>query len=140
MKELLYDKPYCKIYYLSDLKCVHLDWDGYATSEKFRDACNFSLELLSSKKADKMIADNTKAKIVKQEDQDWMNEDWFPRAFEAGFRTSAVVVAKDIFRDLATKKIVNELDKSLFTVQFFTTYESAEQWVVEVEKAKLTAG
>ncbi len=139
MSELHYNRPHCQIYYLSDLKCVHLNWNGYANSENFREACNFSLELLAENKADKMIADNTKAKIVKQEDQTWMNEDWFLRAFGLGFRTSAVVVAKDIFRDLSVKKIVNELDKNLFTVQFFATLEDAKQWITEVEKAKQTA-
>lgn len=136
MKVLHYDKKFCKIYYIETLKCVHLEWDGFAASEEFRDACNASLELLIKEGADKMIADNTKAKVVKNEDQQWMNEVWFPKAFGAGFRTSAVVVAKDIFRDMSVKKIVNDLDKNKFTVQFFPTYAEAETWIKEVEETR----
>lgn len=134
MKVLSYNQKYCKIHYISESNCVHLDWEGYTTSEQFRDACNASLELLIKHRADKMIADNTKAKIVKGEDQQWMNDEWFPKAFAAGFRTSAVVVSTDIFRDMAVKKIVNGLDKNQFTVQFFTSLEEAKIWIQEVEE------
>lgn len=79
-----------------------------------------------------MIADNSKAKVVSSEDQQWMNEVWFPKAIAAGFRTSAVVAARDVFRDIAVKQIVQQLDKEMFTVQFFPSCDDAEQWIAEV--------
>jgi len=133
---LHYDKSFCKIYYVESLHCVFLKWDGFANSKGFREACNFSLELLIEKGADKMIADNTTARVIKPEDQEWMNEVWFPKAFQAGFRISAVVVALNIFRELSVKEIVNSLDDDKFTVQFFPNYLEAETWVKEMQEAK----
>lgn len=135
METLFFNKRYCKIYYIEESRCVHLDWDGFCNSDEFREACNASLSLLIEKGADKMIADNTKAKVLKSEDQQWMNDIWFPKAFAAGFHTSAVVVSKDIFRDMAVKKIVNDMDKDKFTVHFFDNYEQALIWIKEVEQA-----
>ncbi|MCU0438307.1 MAG: hypothetical protein MUC49_10340 [Raineya sp.] len=126
--ELFYNKNHCKIYYIKEIECVYLDWHGFAMSEDFREACNFSLELMVKNKSSRMIADNSKAKVVIAADRDWMNEDWFPRAIVAGFKTSAVVVAQDIFRDISVKKIVNNLDSGVFTAQFFQDYESAYHW------------
>ncbi|MCC5945871.1 MAG: hypothetical protein JJT94_13150 [Bernardetiaceae bacterium] len=136
MKVLHYDKKHCKIYYLPKENCVYLHWQGFAGSDNFREACNYSLRLLIDKQADKMIADNSEAKVVGEADMQWMQEEWFPKAFTAGFRSSAVVVAKDIFRDIATKRIVNELDKSKFTVQYFQDFDHAYEWVKSLEDFK----
>lgn len=136
MKTVLYQQSHCLVSYIQALNCVQLEWEGFATSEKFREACNVSLDALVKYKANKMIADNARAKIVSVEDQKWMNEVWFPKAIAAGFRFSAVVVAKDVFRDMAIKKIVNELDSSQFTAQFFDTSADAQAWIAEIEAAK----
>lgn len=126
---LHYDKKWCKIYYYEDLGCVHLDWNGFTKSHQFQEACDFSLELLQEKKVSKMIADNTKSKVVSIEDQDWLTEDWFPRAYKVGYRTSAVVVSTDVFNKVAVKNIVNKMDTGMFTVQYFESLDKAKVWI-----------
>ncbi|WP_375560180.1 hypothetical protein ACE193_21095 [Bernardetia sp. OM2101] len=130
---LFYDKKWCKIYYYEELSCVHLDWCGFAKSDQFKEACDFSLELLRDKKVNKMIADNTKSKVVSVEDQKWLMEDWFPRAYEAGYRTSAVVVSTDVFNKVAVKNIVNKMDKGKFVVQYFEKLDNAKIWIKKLK-------
>jgi len=124
-----YDKKYCQISYLQDVKAVYLKWIGFANFEQFKEACNFSLELLIREKASKMIADNRLGKAVPKTSQDWLNDDWFPTAFKAGYRTSAVIVSENIFNEIAVKNIVNQMDKEKFTVQYFKALEEAKGWV-----------
>ncbi|MEM9981793.1 MAG: hypothetical protein AAF734_04795, partial [Bacteroidota bacterium] len=69
-------------------------------------------------------------------DQNWMQEDWFPRAFAVGFRRSAVVVAADIFRDISVKNIVNRINNQQFEVQYFTTLEAAKGWIAPLGSPK----
>jgi hypothetical protein len=125
----LYDQKWCKIYYHADVPCIRLEWTGFALSHQFREACDKALALLVEKKCSMMIADNTNAKVVANDDQKWMNEVWFPSAYAQGYRGSAVIVAQDIFRDLAVKNIVNEMDKGKFIVQFFSDLPSAIDWL-----------
>lgn len=127
--DYFFDKPYCKIYFDEKSKAVVIKWFGYAEGEQFQEACNQSLDLLIKKKTKFMIADNSEAKVVKVEDQNWMLSDWFPKAFKAGYRTSAVIVAKNIFREMALTNIVNQLDKEKFTVQYFDNMTDAQNWV-----------
>ena len=103
-----------------------------AHNDQFQEACNFSLELLEEKKVNKMIADNTKSKVVSVESQNWLMEDWFPRAYELGYRASAVVVSNDIFNKVAVKSIVNKMDKGKFTVHYFEDLETAKTWVEQI--------
>lgn len=126
-----YDKKWCKVSYNEDVPCVQLDWFGFVTGEKFREACNAALALLKEKSATKMIANNSEAKLVSLEDQKWMNEEWFPQAYEAGYRTSAVVESENIFNEVAVKNIVNKMENGKFTVQYFHSLERAKEWLKE---------
>lgn len=128
---LYYDKKWCKIYYHDDIHCVHLDWFGYANMQNFQEACNASLDLLMEKKVSKMIADNSKAKIVSVESQKWLLEKWFGEAYKEGYRTSAVVESDNIFNEVAVKNIVNQMDDGKFTVHYFNDLEKAKQWLKE---------
>ena len=83
---LHYDKNWCKIYYHEDVRCIRLVWDGFATSMQFREACNYSIELMEKKKAKYMIADNVNAKVVSAADQQWMGQEWFPKAYNKGYQ------------------------------------------------------
>ena len=134
MTNIIYDKKWCRIYYYKEYNCVLIDWIGYATSKQFREACNVSLQYIIEKKVDKIIADNSKAAVVKNEDQDWMNEVWFPKALEAGFLFSAVVVAKNIFREISIKNIVNKINDINFTVNFFENQKEALDWIKKTDK------
>lgn len=129
MTEIIYNKDWCKITYYQEYNCVLLDWTGYADSKNFREACNFSLKYIIEKNVDKIIADNSKGYVVKNEDQDWMNEVWFPKALEAGFLFSAVVVAQNIFREISIKNIVNKINDVNFTVNYFEIQEDAFGWI-----------
>jgi hypothetical protein len=129
---LTFDKPFCKIYYYEDIKTVHIDWGKFAKKEQFIEACDFSLELLSKNKVSKMIADNSKASVVAVENQNWLTENWFPRALEKGFRYSAVVLSDDTFIKYAVKKIENKINDELFVVQYFNSVDNAREWLRSV--------
>lgn len=129
---LEYDKKYCKIYYYQELNCVCLQWQGFAQVEEFQEACDFSLDLLIKYNASKMIADNTNAKVVSPENQEWLTQTWFPKAYTKGYRTSAVIVSKDLFNEITVKKIVNQMDAGKFEVQFFKNMEDAKSWLASL--------
>lgn len=128
-----YDKKFCKIYFDEESNSVVLQWIGFAESDQFREACNQSLELLKEKKTKFMIADNTDAKIVSVEDQKWMIDDWFVQAYDAGYRGSAVILAKNVYRELALTNIINHLDKEKFVVKYFEHLSEAKQWIKELQ-------
>lgn len=127
--EVVYNQRHCIVTVHPAPLCVRLEWHGYARSDEFREACNASLEAMSKAGATAMVADNSQAKVVGDPDIAWMQTDWFPRAFSAGFRLSAVVVAKDVFRQMALKAIDNKLDKTQLNVRYFDDNEQAFAWL-----------
>ena len=131
-REIFYDRSWCQVYFLEVCQAVELVWVGATTSERFREACDASLQLLINKKADRMLADNRLAEqLVSPEDTSWIQREWFPKAYEAGYRGSAILEAEDAFRKLSVKNIVNHMDKGKFVVQYFEHRADALEWLLE---------
>ena len=130
---ILYDKPHCKIYHYSDINTVHLDWNKHATREQFIEACDFALTVMVEKGAKKMIADNSKVSVVAMENQNWLTENWFPRALEKGFQYSAVIFSNDAFVKFAVKRIENNINDKLFVVHYFEALQPAKDWLATVD-------
>lgn len=129
---LHYDTEWCKIYYIEDIPCVHLDWLGFAKPTEFREACDTALNLLEKTLVSKMLVDNSKAKIISPENQKWFTEDWMARAYEKGYRTSAIIVSSNIFNEVSVNRIVDQLDDHKFTIKYFDQQEKARKWLKEL--------
>lgn len=129
---IFYDKPFCQIFFDPKSSAVVIHWIGYSQSSEFREACNKSLELLILKNATYMIADNKEGRVVTPEDQQWMLDEWFPKAYENGYRGSAVIMPTNMFRELAVKNIANNLEKGKFIVQYVDNLEDAQQWILSL--------
>ena len=129
-----YQKNCCKIYFDDECKTVVIQWFGFAESYQFREACNEALNLLAEMKTKFMIADNSEAKVLSTDDQKWMIDDWFHRAYQSGYRVSAVIAAKNIFRELALSNIINHLDKDKFTIQYFDNMSDAKNWIKKLHE------
>lgn len=130
---LSFDKAYCKIYYHSDIRAVHLDWNNRATHDQFIEACDFSLSLMVEKKARKMIADNSKVSEVSEENQYWLTENWFPRALEKGFQYSAVISPDKDSVKSALRLIVSRINSNHIIVRHFSELSLAKEWLLKAE-------
>jgi hypothetical protein len=130
---LHFSQSYCKIYYHSDVSAIHLDWSAQSTPEEFIKACEFSLALLKKTKAKKIIADNSKVTEVSVENQNWLTEDWFPRAIEEGFQYSAVIHSDMREVHSALRLIVSKINSKHVIVQYFSDLPSAKIWLSKIK-------
>jgi hypothetical protein len=119
----------CSLFFDSDVPCVVMEAHGYATSQQFRDITENMLFLLKEKRVSKMLVDTTHLQIIGAEDQKWLNEDWLPRAIAAGYRACAMIKSKYFFNRVAVDNVVNQIDQSQLTVQYFDDRELARTWL-----------
>ncbi len=126
---LKYDKDYCKIYYEEDPGCIQIIWIGFSKPHEFIEACNRALELLAEYNLDKLLVDNRKSAVVSKENQAWLLEDWYPRAYAIGYRTSAVIVGENALNQMSIKKIESARQGGEFNTKHFEDIDSARQWL-----------
>jgi len=79
------------IYFDKEINAVVMEWDGYATSKQFKQGTELMLNLLIKNNCSKVLADIKDMKIIAMEDQQWLNEEFLPRATKFGFKAIAII-------------------------------------------------
>ncbi len=130
---LHFNQPFCKIYHHKDVNAIHLDWTKTSTPDEFIEACEFSLVLLKKTKAKKMIADNSKVSEVSVQNQNWLTDDWFPRAIEEGFQYSAIIHSGQNEVHSALQLIVSKISNKHVIAQYFTEVSAAKLWLKKIK-------
>jgi hypothetical protein len=132
---LYYSSMECDIYYNESLHAVETKWKGiYCAGKKLQEILNAIVELLEMKKTSCIIADAREMKVISEPDRDWIINEWYSRAVNAGFCYEALIVTKDTFNEVSIKKIVKEYDTNVVTTKYFLEFDSAARWIKEVCK------
>lgn len=119
----------CSILFDSDVPCIIMEWHAYGTSTQFRLISENVLQLLIDKGVSKVVADTTHLPIIAADDQQWVNEDWLPRAIEAGYRACGMVNSRFYFNRVAVDNVVRRVTSDKFRVEYFDSRDAAKEWL-----------
>lgn len=133
---LHFDESFLKISYNAEADCVIMEWKSFATSEEFRQGLNEGLKLIQQQQAANWLADLRKMEAIDPEDEQWSNEDWFPRALQAGIKRMAIVPSEDIFNSISVENIMNAIAGTGLVTHYFKEPLEAKSWLKE-QKAEL---
>ena len=120
------------IYFDKEINCVVMEWDGYATSKQFKQGTELMLNTLIQNNCSKVLADIKDMKIIAMEDQQWLNEEFLPRATLFGFKAIAIVKPDYYFNQVAVETISYKADKDKLTINFFDNIEDAKAWLAKM--------
>ncbi|HSZ72688.1 MAG TPA: STAS/SEC14 domain-containing protein [Cytophagaceae bacterium] len=120
------------IYFDEELKAVIMEWDGYSTSNQFREGTEFMLNVLIKNHASKVLADAKDMVMIGMEDQQWMNTEFLPRAINFGFKAIAMIKPDHYFNKVAIESISYKVNKEKLTIRFFDEVEEARQWLKNI--------
>jgi len=117
------------IFYEKELDAVVMEWHGYAISRQFREGTELMLNTLIRHKAGKVLADVQDMTMIGMEDQQWLEEDFLPRAINFGFRAVAMVRPRSYFNKVAVESVSYKVDKNKLSINFFDNADEARAWL-----------
>ncbi len=123
------NEKFIQISYDEKVPCVIMQWKDFATSTEFKLGLNKGLELLMEKKTGNWLADLRKMDVIDPDDEQWSNEDWFPRAIAGGVKKMALIPSEDIFNKLSVENIMNEVAGTGLIIHYFENPEEAKNWL-----------
>ena len=113
----------------STAQAVYVEWQGWAHLTE-RIAClEAGLRALTEHQGSRWLVDGREMKAVKQPDQDWIDQDWFPRVLAAGLRRMAVVEAKRTLAKMNVEDFLGRVPATKLDVGYFATVEAATEWL-----------
>jgi len=115
-------------YYLDeDNGWAHNIWKGDVTVDEVIEGCKVSLDFLEEYKPEKILNDNTQLTGSWDEANDWIAQNWMPRALAAGLKKFAHVISPDIFGALSAEELVTKV--SGFEMRIFEDESEARAWL-----------
>lgn len=125
------------IYFDKELDAVTMVWNGYSTSEQFREGTELMLNELIHNGSSKVLADLREMILIGMEDQKWLETRFLPRAIKFGFKQIAIITPNSYFNKVAVESVSYKVDKEKLTISFFDSLEQATQWLNTSRKGNM---
>lgn len=122
------DNPICSLCYDKAIRCVTIVWRRYATSVQYRFIHEVIIQMLQQHQASKILGDDSDLPVVHAEDQQWIIEDWIPRAKAAGLKAVATNPSLSFFGRLAIGSIQARMASEI-AVKTFPNIHLASNWL-----------
>jgi hypothetical protein len=120
------------IYFDEKLNSVIMEWNGYATSEKFKEGTELMLNLLVKHNANKVLADIKNMTLIGSEEQKWLEKSFIPRAIEFGFKAVAMIKPDNYFNKVAVETVSYKVNKEKLNISFFDNVTEAKEWLSSI--------
>lgn len=108
---------------------VYNEWKGDVTAEEVIEAAKLSLEYLEHEDCTRILNDNSQLEGSWDEANEWIAQNWMPRALSFGLKKFAHVISPDIFGALSAEEMVTQV--SDFEMRIFKDRAEAEAWLKE---------
>lgn len=119
----------CAVSFDAETPCIVMHWRGYATKAQFRAGNERVLEAIRTHRSDRLLGDIVDFVLIGAEDQRWLNDNWIPRAIEAGLRRVALVQPSFYFNRVAVESVMEKLDPAKLDVGYFSELAAARSWL-----------
>jgi hypothetical protein len=126
-----YDEDHLTITYDPGLDGVEMDWHGFANGEAYREGLNEGLALANERGAENWLADLRDMESIPEDDQEWSNEEWFPRAIDSSLRNMAIVQPESVVANMSVDTIMEEVADGALTSHYFDDVDDAKSWLRE---------
>ncbi|AMM51456.1 hypothetical protein TH61_10105 [Rufibacter sp. DG15C] len=134
-----FDKTFYVVEYNQTLDLIDTHWDGYASQQDLRVACGMGLELLEKTRCAFKLNDNSHQSGPWSQAVEWLEEEWLPRAMQAGLKYLAHVANKHSYGETAGDVMhISKIGKQLQYRMFFFR-EDALAWLKACQELEQSA-
>jgi hypothetical protein len=126
-----YDERHLTVRWDDSLDAVVMEWHEFAEGEPYREGLEAGLELVQEKRAANWLADLREMGTVAEDDQEWSNEEWFPRALDSSLSNMAIVQPESVVADMSVENIMQEVGDGALKTRYFDDRTQATSWVEE---------
>jgi hypothetical protein len=125
----LIDADYATLQFYEDTGIVHHKLFNKITSPQLKEVLDCGVDLLKQHQAIKWLSDNRDIDPHDEEVTAWINDDWLPRAVQAGWKYWALVVPHDIKARMNMTEFVNSFYHHGIRVMVFSQLDEAMEWL-----------
>jgi hypothetical protein len=97
---------------LPELNCILLEWKGDVLLQEWIEILSRGIEEIISHKVTNWIGDTTNLGVTGDEHNQWIQEVFSPKVFNAGLKKLAVVLPNDVLGEMAMQELMEDLQST----------------------------
>jgi hypothetical protein len=112
----------------SPSQSAYIEWQGWAKPAEFRAANDALVQAITYHRSSRVLGDSRRIKVIQKTDQEWVNQDWFPRILAAGLTRLAMVLPASGLAKMNIDDMVGRVADRL-DVAYFPSLDKARTWL-----------
>jgi hypothetical protein len=128
-KETIIENEYATMWYYPEQKIVVHKIHKFIYGETFYKFLLTGTDLIIKNHARKWLSDDRDCPVLRQEDMDWGQTNWFPQTVKAGWKWWAIVKPEKAIGQMNLETLVSIYSKMGITAKFFTNPDDAMKWL-----------
>ncbi len=128
------ENDHITLYYHHDKQMVHHIYKPGIGGQTFKDGLLNGLEWMKKHKAVKWLSDNHLIEGHSDEESQWVNDVWLPKAIAAGWKYWALVVPSSVKGRMNMNEFMEMFFEKGVRVMVFTEPDEAMEWLETINK------
>lgn len=128
-KQVIYESPSVSVSYHPESGIIHSQVHKFVTGKEFQDFLMAGYNALVKNKSRKWLSDDRSNSVLRKEDVDWGNQNWFPKCVAAGWKYWAIVQPEKVLAAAPMERLVEDFKKFGVTSKFFSDPNAAMSWL-----------
>lgn len=124
------DTPKVTLWFHPEEKIVHHCVHKFVYGDEFHDFLLKGTDLMKKHGAKKWLSNDQSNTVLRQEDIDWGEVNWFPQTVAAGWKYWAIVQPKAVVAQMNMDDLAKHYAEAGVIAKFFTSEEEAWNWLV----------
>ncbi len=130
--QVIVDTEYATLWYYAKHKIVRHEFHKFIHGQEFRNVLEKGVDLLKQHGAKKWLSDDRKNSALPTEDLVWSTQEWFPQAFDAGWRYWAIIMPDKVAGQMNMNRILKQNIERGLVIQVFEDTDEAMRWLESV--------
>jgi hypothetical protein len=125
----LYDSDMAILWYNPEKKVVHHQIKKFIYGEEFKKLLLTGTDAMKKYQAKKWLSDDRTNSVMRPEDMEWGQTNWFPQTVQAGWKYWAIVQPAKAIAQMNMEELVKIYSQAGVVAKFFSDPEEAMKWL-----------
>lgn len=123
--------PYFRVEVYDDLPYLKCWWVGYTDVAQVKEGSELLLHFFNMWGRTGLLVDSTAEEGPWNDSNNWIINDWMPRAFASGLQKIAIVLSSNIFSVISAREHSESAKAYGFWVEVFENESAAIKWLIQ---------
>ncbi len=125
------DEKFVKMTLDPSTSVITAKWIGFLNMDNLTKGCGALNNAIQNEKITLHISDQTELKVLTKELQEYIGGVWFEQVEKLGLKKIAILMAEDVFAQIAVNKVNLSAQFRNLSIQSFSSADKCAAWLAE---------